>query len=53
MTKKADIGSKRLISLAPDNWARWLTQQPDVQVQEFLSSEFQWLSRANDVLLKV
>ena len=53
MTKKADIGSKRLISLAPDNWARWLTQQPDVQVQEFLSSEFQWVSRANDVLLKV
>ncbi|MGV2387481.1 MAG UNVERIFIED_CONTAM: hypothetical protein LVR29_01525 [Microcystis novacekii LVE1205-3] len=36
MTKKADIGSKRLISLAPDNWARWLTQQPDVQAQEFL-----------------
>jgi predicted transposase YdaD len=53
MTKKADIGSKRLISLAPDNWARWLTQQPDVQVQEFLNSEFQWVSRANDVLLKV
>ncbi|MEG3436205.1 DUF4351 domain-containing protein [Pannus brasiliensis CCIBt3594] len=53
MTKKADIGSKRLIGLAPDNWARWLTGQADVSVQEFLSSEFQWVSRSNDVLLKV
>jgi hypothetical protein len=24
MTQKADIGSKRLISLAPNNWARCL-----------------------------
>jgi predicted transposase YdaD len=53
MTKKADIGSKRLISLAPDPWVRWLTGLADVSVQEFLSSEFQWISRSNDVLLKV
>jgi hypothetical protein len=25
MTKKADIGSKRLISLNPDAWIRWVT----------------------------
>jgi predicted transposase YdaD len=53
MTKKADIGSKRLISLAPDTWARWLTGQADLSVTEFLSPEFQWVSRSSDVLLKV
>ncbi len=53
MTKKADIGSKRLISLAPDNWIQWITQRNDLAFREFLSSEFQWLSRSNDVLMKV
>jgi predicted transposase YdaD len=53
MTKKAYIGSKRLISLSPDNWARWLTGQIDLSVTEFLSSEFPWVSRSSDVLLKV
>jgi predicted transposase YdaD len=52
MAKKADIGGKRLISLAPDNWVKWVTQQTDVRVKEFLSSEFQWISRDNDVLIK-
>lgn len=53
MTKKADLGSKRLISLAPNNWVRWITQAQTLEVQEFLSSEFQWIGRDNDVLLKV
>jgi predicted transposase YdaD len=53
MIKKADLGSKRLISLAPNNWVQWITQQKDLQVLEFLSSEFQWIGRDNDVLLKV
>jgi predicted transposase YdaD len=53
MTKKVDIGSKRLISLAPDNWVQWITQTKDIRVKEFLSSEFQWVSRDNDVLMKV
>lgn len=53
MTKTADIGSKRLISLAPDNWVQWVTQRQDITVQEFLSSDFQWVARENDVLLKV
>ena len=52
MAKTADIGSKRLISLAPDVWARWLTNDPAVEVLDFLSGEFQWVARATDVLLK-
>ncbi len=53
MAKKADIGSKRLISLAPETWVTWVTQQPDLTVTEFLTSDFQWISRENDVLIKV
>ncbi len=53
MVKKADIRGKRLISLSPDNWVKWVTQKPDIYVKEFLASEFQWISRENDVLLKV
>lgn len=53
MSQPVDIGGKRLISLAPDNWVKWVTQLPQVQVQEFLAPEFQWVSRENDVLLKV
>ena len=53
MAKKADIGGKRLIGLAPTAWVQWVTQQPDVVAQEILGSEFQWLSRENDVLVKV
>ncbi|HLO85229.1 MAG TPA: transposase, partial [Nostocaceae cyanobacterium] len=30
MTKAADVSTKRLISLAPDNWVKWVTQIPDV-----------------------
>jgi predicted transposase YdaD len=50
--KVADIGGKRLISLAPDTWIKWVTQFPDVIAREILDSEFQWVSRQNDVLLK-
>ena len=53
MSKPADIGGKRLISLSPDNWAQWLTQVPQVTVKEMLDSDLQWVSRENDVLLKV
>ncbi|MEC4982942.1 MAG: Rpn family recombination-promoting nuclease/putative transposase [Oscillatoria sp. PMC 1068.18] len=52
MTKPADIGSKRLISLNPDAWAKWVTQIPDVQARQILSSEFQWISRESDVLVQ-
>ena len=53
MAKKADIGSKRLISLAPDKWVQWITQHSHLQVQDILNTEFQWIDRESDVLLKV
>lgn len=53
MAKAADIGSKRLVSLDPNNWVRWVTQQDDVVAQDILSSDFQWVSRESDVLVKV
>jgi predicted transposase YdaD len=46
---RSPLGSKKLISLAPNNWVRWITQDQDIEVQEFLSSEFQWIGRDNDV----
>ena len=52
MPKVADIGGKRLISLAPDAWVKWVTQSSEVMAREILSSEFQWVSRQNDVLMK-
>jgi predicted transposase YdaD len=53
VAKVADIGGKRLLGLAPDAWARWVTQQADIVTLEILGSEFQWVSRENDVLMKV
>jgi predicted transposase YdaD len=53
VAKASDIGGKRLLGLAPDAWARWVTQQDDVITLEILGSEFQWVSRENDVLMKV
>ncbi|MFP4300284.1 MAG: transposase, partial [Spirulinaceae cyanobacterium] len=50
MSQKADIGSKRLISLSPNRWVQWLTDTPNTQVTEILDSEFQWISRESDVL---
>jgi predicted transposase YdaD len=53
VAKVSDIGGKRLLGLAPDAWARWVTQQADVVALAILGSEFQWVSRENDVLMKV
>jgi predicted transposase YdaD len=53
LAKISDIGGKRLLGLAPDAWAKWVTQQDDVVALEILGSEFQWISRENDVLMKV
>ncbi|MEH2084679.1 MAG: Rpn family recombination-promoting nuclease/putative transposase [Nostoc sp.] len=52
MAKVADIGSKRLINLAPDAWVKWVTQRPEVVAKEILGSEFHWISRETDVLVK-
>jgi predicted transposase YdaD len=53
LVKVSDIGGKRLLGLSPDAWAKWVTQQDDVVALEILGSEFQWISRENDVLMKV
>ncbi|WP_413173920.1 Rpn family recombination-promoting nuclease/putative transposase [Anabaena azotica] len=53
MAKPADVSTKRLISLAPNNWVKWVTQIPDVVAKEILNSEFQWISRESDVLIRV
>jgi predicted transposase YdaD len=53
VAKVADIGGKRLLGLAPNAWAKWVTQQDDVTALEILGSDFQWVSRENDVLMKV
>ncbi len=53
MAKVADIGGKRLLGLAPDAWAKWVTQQDDVIFLDIIGSDFQWVSRENDVLMKV
>jgi predicted transposase YdaD len=52
MVKKADISTKKLISLSPENWVKWVTQIPDITTEEILNSEFQWISRESDVLIK-
>lgn len=53
MAGPADIGSKRLIGLAPDAWVRWVTQRPQVVADAIVSADFQWVSRESDVLLRV
>jgi len=53
MPKPADVSTKKLISLAPENWVRWVTQLSNITVSEILSSEFQWISRESDVLIRV
>ena len=53
MLKPADVSTKRLISLAPNNWVKWVTQIPDVVAGKILNSEFQWISRESDVLIRV
>lgn len=52
MPQAADIGGKRLISLAPDAWVQWVTQRHDVVAREIVTAEFQWISRESDVLVR-
>lgn len=53
MPKPADVGTKRLISLAPEDWVRWVTEITDLTVKEIVNAEFQWISRESDVLIRV
>ncbi|NEQ41639.1 MAG: Rpn family recombination-promoting nuclease/putative transposase [Okeania sp. SIO3I5] len=52
-TKKVDISSKRLIGISPSRWVEWVSEIPNVSVKEIISSDFQWLSREGDVLMRV
>lgn len=52
MPKPADISSKRLISLEPNTWVKWATQIPDIVATEIVTSEFQWINRESDVLIR-
>ncbi len=49
---KADISSKKLIGLYPDGWVKWVTRSSGTVAQVILDSEFQWLSRDSDILIK-
>jgi predicted transposase YdaD len=51
MPKAADTSTKKLISLAPDNWVRWVTNIPNIKAGNIVSGEFQWISRESDVLI--
>jgi predicted transposase YdaD len=53
MAKPADVSTKRLINAAPENWVRWVTQMPNLSVKEMPNTEFQWISRETDVLIRV
>jgi predicted transposase YdaD len=53
LAKVVDIGSKRLIGMSPTPWVRWLTGDEEAVAQEMLGNELQFVSRANDVLIKV
>ena len=53
MAKSSDIGSKRLISLAPEEWVNWITQTSDLKVMEVINTGFEWISRESDILIRV
>jgi predicted transposase YdaD len=40
MPKPADISTKKLISFAPDNWVRWVTDISNIKANKILSREF-------------
>ncbi|MFN6482612.1 MULTISPECIES: Rpn family recombination-promoting nuclease/putative transposase [unclassified Nostoc] len=52
MNKAVDVSTKKLISLAPNNWAKWVTGIPDIVTGEILNTEFQWISRQSDVVIQ-
>ncbi|MEM1366629.1 MAG: Rpn family recombination-promoting nuclease/putative transposase [Cyanobacteria bacterium P01_H01_bin.15] len=49
--KKADLGSKRLIGLAPQTWSQWVTDL-EIDTCEIVTPEFQWVGREGDVLIR-
>ena len=49
----ADSGSKWLLGQSPQAWARWVLQDPTLTVEAELSTEFQYIKRLSDSLLRV
>ena len=49
--KKADIGAKRIVGLDPTSWVQWVSENPNFVAKEIISSDFQWISRQNDILI--
>jgi predicted transposase YdaD len=52
MPQTADLGGKRLVSLAPSAWVKWVTGRDDVVAEEVLSEEYQWVGRVDDAVIR-
>ena len=52
MAKDADLSSKQAIDQTAEAWIRWLLADQDVVVEARLSTEFQFVGRRNDSLLR-
>ena len=50
---RADVSGKWLLGEAPEDWIRWMLADPTLEVEEFLSAEFEHVLRHSDVLLRV
>ncbi len=50
---KADVAGKRLLGGRPELWVRWILDDPEVVVEEELSTEFGFVARLSDIVLKV
>ena len=50
---KVDLSSKWLLGEDPDAWVRWMLGDPGLEIEAFLSAEFQHVLRQSDVLLRV
>lgn len=48
-----DISSKYLIDRDPEGWVRWLLGDPELEVVQMLSTDFQFVARYSDSLLEV
>lgn len=53
MAQSSDITSKRLISIAPEDWVQWATKIEDIGECEVINTEFQLISRNTDALVLV
>ena len=50
---EADSGSKWLLGQSPQAWVGWVLQDPTLMVEAELSTEFQYIKRLSDSLLRV